>query len=188
MDTALEWDLVRQCRRGSAAAYEPLVRHYERPAFAIARALLGDDDEAADAVQDAFIRAYNTLGRLRPGSGFGPWLRTILRNACLDRIRRARRHETWDADTIDTVAAAEATADEVVIRSQLTATLHEAMDTLSAEHRTVLVLKEMDGLSYAEISVALAVPPGTVASRLYHARAALKQALLSRGVTEKDMG
>ncbi|MFW6079468.1 MAG: RNA polymerase sigma factor, partial [Gemmatimonadota bacterium] len=80
MDEAVERDLVARCRRGSTAAFEPLVREYEPPALAIARGMLGDADEAADAVQDAFVRAYRSLGRLREGSRFGPWFRTILRN------------------------------------------------------------------------------------------------------------
>src|SRR5687767_9312125 len=97
-----EWDLVSRCLAGSTGAFEPLVKRHEGPALVVARSLLGDPDEAADAVQDAFVRAYHTLGRLRPGSAFGPWFRAILRNLCLDRLRSPRRRgQSLDEDVVD---------------------------------------------------------------------------------------
>lgn len=183
---ATEKDLVRLCRQGKTAAFEPLVRLHEGPSLGYATALLGDADEAADAVQDAFVQAYRALARLRPGSEFAPWFRTILRNVCLDRLRspRLRRRAALDDRQVDTVAWSEPVALERLERQALAEQLRTALQHLTDEHRGVLLLREVEGLSYAEIAHALDIPPGTVASRLNHARAALKKELLARGFAE----
>lgn len=188
MDTQAEWELIRRCRGGSTAAFEPLVRGHETPALATARMLLGDSDEAADAVQEAFIRAYRALGRLQEGSAFGPWFRGILRNLCLDRLRSPdARRESWTSRTMDARAWSEPAGSARLERLELASAVQSGLAELSAEHRSVLVLKEMEGLSYAEIAEALGIPSGTVASRLYNARLALKKVLVERGITLEDI-
>ena len=183
-----EWDLVARCLAGSTAAFEPLVRRHEGRALVVARSLLGDPDDAADAVQDAFVRAYRTLERLRPGSQFGPWFRAILRNLCLDRLRSPRRRgQSLDDTVVDARVWDEPDAPEAAERSELAALVDAALVELSPEHREVLVLKEMEGLDYREISQLLGVPKGTVGSRLFHARAALQKVLLTQGVTLEDV-
>lgn len=189
MDTKHEWELIRRCRAGQASAFEALVRKHEAPALALAGGLLGDADDAADAVQDAFVRAYRTLDRLAEGSAFGPWFRTILRNLCLDRLRspRRRRRERWSPETLDRRAWTEPAAPQALERRELTAAVHAALAELSPEHRQVLVLREMEGFSYAEIAETLGISAGTVASRLYHARARMKQALLARASISEEV-
>jgi RNA polymerase sigma-70 factor (ECF subfamily) len=183
-----EWDLVSRCLAGSTGAFEPLVKRHEGPALVVARSLLGDPDEAADAVQDAFVRAYHTLGRLRPGSAFGPWFRAILRNLCLDRLRSPRRRgQSLDEDVVDERVWSEASAPLEAERHELVGVVQEALMKLSADHREVLVLKEMEELDYKEIAEMLGVPKGTVGSRLFHARAALQKVLLTQGVTLEDI-
>jgi RNA polymerase sigma-70 factor, ECF subfamily len=189
VDTESEWKLILSCRAGSAAAFEPLVRRYEGRALLVARGLLGDGDEAADAVQDAFVRAYRGLHRLREGSGFGPWFNVLLRNHCLDLLRSPRRGSTgWTAERLDAEAWSEPTGTSAMEREQLSSAVHRALSAISPEHRQVLVLKEMEGLSYAEIAEATGVAAGTVASRLHHARAALKKVLVSRGISLTEAG
>ena len=187
MDNESEWALIRQCQRGRHAAFEPLVQKYQAEAIAVAEALL-DPDDAADAVQDAFVRAFRNVRHLARGSGFGPWFRTILRNRCLDRLRSVahRRRETITEDNVAAHAWVDPVGTEHLERDQLASMVHRALRTLSAAHREVLVLKEMDGLGYAEIASALGIPEGTVASRVYHARAALRRALLDLGVTPTE--
>ena len=171
-----EWSLIARCRAGSAAAYEPLVRRYEAGGLALAGTLLGDQDEAQDAVQDAFVKAYRSLNRLADGSEFGPWFRRILRNLCLDRLRSAPRRSRvpWDDATVDRAVWSEPAGSVAIEQEQLAATIRAALDRLSVEHRDVLVLKEIEGLSYAEIAKLTDSSPGTVGSRLFHARAALR--------------
>lgn len=179
-----DWTLIERSRDGAHRAYGALVRRYEARALAYAGALLGDDVEAQDAVQDAFIRAYRSLGRLEEGSPFGPWLRAIVRNLCLDRLKsaRRRRERPWTEGAAASAARA-AEADRALERDELARRVHDAVRRLGREHREILVLREMDGLGYAEIARILDVAEGTVASRLHHARTALKEALERDGIT-----
>jgi RNA polymerase sigma-70 factor, ECF subfamily len=189
MDAESEWKLILSCRAGSAAAFEPLVRRYEGRALLVASSLLGDADEAADAVQDAFVRAYRGLHRLREGSGFGPWFSVLLRNHCLDLLRSRRRgHASLTAEQLDREAWSEPAGSGAMEREQLSSAVHRALAAISPEHRQVLVLKELEGLSYAQISEATGTTAGTVASRLHHARAALKKVLVSRGISLTEGG
>lgn len=187
MDAIVEQDLIRRCRRGAPAAFEPLVRRHEDRALTVAEALLGDADEAADAVQEAFVRAYRGLRTLREGSPFGPWFRTILRNHCRDRLRAPeRRRAEWTAEAVDRRAWTEPAGAAELERSELAAAVRGALATLSAEHREILVLREMEEMPYTAIAEAMEIPPGTVASRLHHARAELKKALVACGITREE--
>jgi RNA polymerase sigma-70 factor (ECF subfamily) len=185
VSTESEWTLIQQCLRGRTGAFEPLVLRYQDEALAVAEALLLDPDDAADAVQDAFVRAFRELGRLTAGSAFGPWFRSILRNLCIDRLRAParRRREVMSDDAIDEHAWIEPLGTERIERDQLAAAVRRALRTISPAHREVLVLKEMEGLAYREIARALGIPEGTVASRVFHARAALRRALADHGLT-----
>lgn len=187
--SATEWDLIARCRAGSTTAFEPLVRAHERAALGFAAALLGDEDEGADAVQDAFVQAYRSLGTLRDGSPFGPWFRTILRRLCLDRLRspRLRARRRLDASSLDRRAWSEAAGVALTERAELTRIVSVALEQLPPEQRSVLVLKEIEGLGYAAIAEALGIPIGTVGSRLHHARAELRRVLTETGITMEDV-
>jgi RNA polymerase sigma-70 factor (ECF subfamily) len=178
-----EWGLIDQCRRGRTAAFEPLVRAHQSSALALANGMLLDRDEAADAVQDSFVRAYEGLNRLAEGSAFGPWFRSIVRNLCLDRLRAKSRHR--QESLTEEAAAAEWVAPVGTKRleqRQLADDVWTALGKISPAHREVLVLKEMEGMSYAEIASTLKVAEGTVASRVFHARAALRKELIALGL------
>lgn len=161
------------------------MRRHESRALALAGMLLGDADDARDAVQDAFVKAYRSVGDLIEGREFGPWFRTILRNLCIDRLRSRRRrgHVPLDSRLVDRTAAVEAVGTLRLEREQLADLLHAALDRLSVEHRDVLVLKEIEGMSYAAIAEVTGVTTGTVASRLHHARAALRAAVGADPIT-----
>jgi RNA polymerase sigma factor (sigma-70 family) len=178
-----EWDLISLCRAGNSAAFEPLVREHEGRALSLATGLLGDADDAADAVQEAFVKAYRSLGRLREGSAFGPWFRTIVLNGCRDRLRSAaaRRRVDWREAEIGDEGRIAAAGSSDIERAELVTTVQNALARLSMEHREILVLKEIEGMSYAEIARETGISPGTVASRLHHARAALRQIVLDEG-------
>lgn len=180
-----EWDLIVRCRSGSAAAFEPLVRRHEPRGLAFAELLLGDADEAQDAVQEAFVKAYRSLHRLAEGSDFGAWFRSILRNQCLDRLRSIprRRRVRLDEQAIDGRTWNEPVGSAALEQAQLARGVRSALDELSTEHREILVLKELEGMSYTDIAALTGIPPGTVASRLYHARSALRRIVTTRGIT-----
>jgi RNA polymerase sigma-70 factor, ECF subfamily len=189
VNTPTEWELIRRCQAGATAAFEPLVRLHQGPSFGYAAALLGDEDEAADALQDAFVQAYSALPRLRAGSSFGPWFRTILRNICLDRLRSPRlsRRVSFNEDDAARATWVEPDAEHAASDTVLGRRINEAMHEIAEEQRVVLLLREVEGLSYGEIARMLNIPQGTVASRLNHGRAALKSALVARGIGLEDL-
>ncbi len=183
MQNSVEAELLRCCRGGESRFYEPIVRAYERPALRVAVSLLGDPDDARDAVQDAFVKAYQALGRFDVERPFAPWFFRILRNTCRDRLRERKPRFGLRA-LEETLAADDAGGPERSReRNAARALLWRGLERIGAEHREVLVLKEIDGFSYAELAEILEVPAGTIASRLYHARRALRHALQELGIT-----
>lgn len=172
----MEWELILRCRGGSAGSFEPLVRDHQGRALAIAEALLGNSEDAADAVQESFVKAFRALGRLRDGSAFGPWFRSIVRNHCRDRLRVARPAEDPLTDA-DAEVWTEPSVLLTLEREDAARAVRAALARISPDHREILVLKEIEEMSYAEIAEAMRIPPGTVASRLHHARAALRNAV-----------
>ena len=180
----LETELIRKVQDGGRQFFEPLVRAYEPEAHRVARAIMGDGDAAADAVQEAFIKAYRALDRFELGRSFRPWFLQILRNQCRDMHRR--RKAGFDTQPMTPILAerlpSDADPERARHRAEARAILWEALGRISVDHREVLVLKEIEGLPYDEIAETVGVPEGTVASRLYHARRALKEALDEMGV------
>jgi RNA polymerase sigma-70 factor (ECF subfamily) len=180
----LEAELIRKCRAGQRGFYEPLVRAYEPEANRLALGMLGDGDAAQDAVQEAFIKAYNALDRFELGRSFRPWFLQILRNHCRDMLRR--RKAGFEVERMDTFLASRLPSSEdserPTRRAEAKELLWRGLGRVSVEHREVLVLKELDGLNYGEIAETLRIPEGTVASRLFHARRALRNALDEMGV------
>lgn len=181
---ALETELIRKCQAGQHRFYEPLVRAYEPDAQRVAMGMLGDADAAHDAVQESFIKAFRALDRFELGRSFRPWFLQILRNHCRDMLRR--RKAGFEVQRMDRVLAerlpSSSDPERDHRRAEAREVLWQGLGRLSPEHREVLVLKELQGLGYAEIAEAVDVPEGTVASRLYHARRALREALEEMGV------
>lgn len=180
----LESQLIRRVQEGGREFFEPLVRTYEAEAHRVAAAIMGDGDAASDAVQEAFIKAYGALDRFELGRSFRPWFLQILRNQCRDMLRR--RKAGFDTQPMTSVMAerlpSSSDPERARHREEARDLLWAALGRVSIDHREVLVLKEIQGLTYDEIAEAVGVPEGTVASRLYHARRALKDALDEMGV------
>jgi RNA polymerase sigma-70 factor (ECF subfamily) len=180
----LEAELIRKCRAGDQRFYEPLVRAYEDEGHRLAMGILGDPDAAHDAVQQAFIKAYRALDRFELGRSFRPWFLQILRNQCRDMLRR--RKAGFEVKRMDQVMAerlpSSSSPERDQRRAEIRETLWAALGRLSVDHREVLVMKELEGYNYGEIGEALEIPEGTVASRLYHARRALREVLEEMGV------
>ncbi len=180
-------ELIRKCQAGHQQFYEPLVRAYEPEARRVALGILRDPEAAVDAVQESFIKAYRALDRFELGRDFRPWLLRIVRNQCRDMLRRSRTGPALERITpvLEERVAAEGGAGDVAAaqrRREAKDLLWAGLGRISVEHREVLVLKELDGLGYGDIAEALAIPEGTVASRLYHARRALRAVLEEMGM------
>jgi len=189
----LERELIRKCKAGDARFYEPLVRAYEPSGLRLATGMLGNLDDARDALQDAFVKAYEALNRFDLRRPFGPWFFQILRNHCRDmlRSRQARfKLEALDERLEMRPADAEDGPERRRQRAAARDLLWRALERVGDEHREILVLKELQGLRYTEIAQILDIPEGTVASRLFHARRALRAALEGMGAefAEVDTG
>lgn len=184
MQPDLERELIRKCKAGDARFYEPLVRAYEPSGLRLATGMLGNLDDARDALQDAFVKAYEAMHRFDLRRPFGPWFFQILRNHCRDllRSRQARfKVETLDEGIEMHPADVEKGPERTRQRSAARDLLWRALERVGDEHREILVLKELQGFRYNEIAVILDIPEGTVASRLFHARRALRAALEEMG-------
>jgi len=182
-------EAVQRARNGDHEAFRVLVERYQGRAYRLALRVLRNEDHARDAVQDAFIKAYGSLDRFEGRSSFYTWLYRIVMNLCLDRKRRDRsdREVEWSDDVAtgleeDAVAGGGAAPDVATERKQLGAILSEAIEQLPEDARRTIQLREIDGLSYKEISAALGIPKGTVMSRLHYARKRLQEALRAAGV------
>ena len=186
MQQEVERELVRKCRAGDARFYEPLVRAYEPQGLRLALGMMGNSDDAHDALQEAFVKAFRSLDRFDGDRAFGPWFFQILRNQCRDLLRRRRARFQMEIVADGALERSPDTGPSSTIRSRERSEagriLWKALEALPDDQREVLVLKELQGLRYQEIASVLAVPEGTVASRLFNARLALKQELTRMGV------
>jgi RNA polymerase sigma-70 factor (ECF subfamily) len=184
--TGVERELVMKCKAGDTRFFEPLVRAYEGPGLRVALGLMGNADEARDALQEAFVKAWHNLERFDVNRAFGPWFFQILRNQCRDMLRSRQsrqKHLTRDERLEARPADDDASPERRRQRNAAREALWRGLESIGADHREILVLKELEGFRYHEIAEILDIPEGTVASRLYHARKALKGALEELGVT-----
>jgi RNA polymerase sigma-70 factor (ECF subfamily) len=178
--------LIAEVLAGNTAAFGELVVRYQDRLFNVAYRVLDNADDAADVVQDVFVNAYQSLGAFKGDSELFTWLYRIAFNTAISAKRRRRGMVRIDGygsgdeggGGLDPEDRATDTAPEAGMeRTEDERVLAEAMAKLSAEHRTVLVLKDIDGLKYEEIADAMGVPIGTVRSRLHRARLELKSLL-----------
>jgi RNA polymerase sigma-70 factor (ECF subfamily) len=164
-----EKDLVLAAQRGEQAAFSELVRRHQRRAYAVARAIVINHEDAEDAVQEAFLHAYRAIDRFLPDQAFGAWLHRIVANAALDVTRRRK---VRDADELpETVASPFRDPAE---KSELRQRLTEALNTLPERQRAVIVLHDVEGYKHAEIGKMLDIPEGTARSDLHYARSQLR--------------
>jgi RNA polymerase sigma-70 factor (ECF subfamily) len=173
------------------------VERYQGRAYGLALRILRDEEQARDAVQDAFIKVYGSLRRFEGRSSFYTWLYRLVYNQCLDNKRKDKsgRHVEWEEERLGEDHVLEETGPGAVgsggmagpgvllERSELRAAMARAIDQLPDEARETLLLREVEGLAYAEISETLGIPKGTVMSRLHYARKKVQQLLIEEGVT-----
>lgn len=186
-----ELALLDALRAGDEGAYETLVREHLGPMLAVARRILRDEDAARDAVQDAFVSAFRSIGRFRERSSLSTWLYRIVVNACLMKLRRARRRPELPIGELQPKFASDGhfaepvlewpDSPEVLLQSKEMRTLVRAqIDRLPARYRTVVMLRDIEELSTEEVATLLGISRNAVKIRLHRARQALK-ALLDAG-------
>lgn len=173
--------LIRAARRGDLDAFNTLVVAYQGKAYNLAYRLTGDPASAADATQDAFLRAYHELHTFRDGS-FGGWLMRIVSNLCYDELRRVKRRPVTSLDTSEGEIRFASQADspeQAAQQSELNRAIQECLKALPDDQRTAAILCDIQGYDYLEIAGIMGVPVGTVRSRLSRARGRLRDCLLA---------
>ncbi len=178
---------IKEAQQGSISAFNQLVMAYQGTAYNVAYRVIGDRDAAADACQDAFVKAYQAINQYRGGS-FKSWLMRIVTNTCYDQIRYKSRRpansledmtENSGADSVKLVNGNER-PEERVLRGELNDLLQVGISQLPEDQQIVLVLNDVQGFSYQEIAEIIDQPLGTVKSRLSRARRRLRDFLLQQ--------
>src|SRR5207245_11566558 len=169
--------LVDRLRAGDPRAFEELVIAYQHRVFGVALRMLGNRAEAEEIAQEVFLRAYRAIGAFRGEARLGTWLYGIASRLCLNRLASPDRRLARGDEALADVAAPTPDAASAAERAELDAALRAAIAGLPEERRLVLVLRDVEGLSYEEIAETLAIDPGTVRSRLHRARLQLEEKL-----------
>ncbi len=179
--------LVSKAQQGDKIAFRKLVERHQRRAFAIAIGLVRDENDAREIVQEAFLRVHRNLARFKGGSSFFTWLYRIVTNLSIDLMRKPSRREAelyenpQIADTADAFPFISridgANPIDVVRRREIAERIKQALDALPPYHRSVILMREVEGMSYQEMAEAMQVSKGTIMSRLFHARQKLQRAL-----------
>jgi len=170
-------EAIEKCRTGDTEAFRHLVQHYQSEAIGHASAILGNREDAMDAVQEAFIDAFQSLDQFDLNRSFYPWFYVILRNRCYKLAQVRRRGELSSSDDMEILAAGPG------VRPEESMLLERCLLELPVQDRELITLRHLDGLSYQELSERLAVPQGTIMSRLYHARRKLRDKLARHSFT-----
>jgi RNA polymerase sigma-70 factor (ECF subfamily) len=182
--------LVERVQAGDKEAFRTLVERHQRRAFSIAMALVRDENDARELVQDAFLRVYKNIGGFQGQSSFFTWLYRIITNLSIDLIRKPGRQvvaldegkgDSEDSPSKDFPFLSRidgADPADVVRRGEIAIRLREALAALPDYHRGVILMREVEGLSYEEMAQAMKVSKGTIMSRLFHARQKLQKALV----------
>ncbi len=186
-----ETALIHSAQNGDLDSFNTLILHYQDSVFHTALRIIGDEDLAQDAAQEAFISAFRSISSFRGGS-FKAWLMRMVTNACYDEFRRQKRRpttplepETSDGEEMDSprwLADPNMTPAEKSEADELEHAIQHCLDALPTDFRTVVVLADIQGMDYTEVAAASQVPLGTIKSRLARARLRLRECL--RGFEE----
>ena len=181
--------VIQSVLDGDVNAFETLVKEYEKNVYNLALRMTGNSEDAADMSQEAFIKAYNSLSSFRGDSKFSVWLYRIVSNVCLDYLRSRTRKPTVslstendDGEEVELDIADESQSPELLLDRSLTRdAVRRGLAALPPDHREILLLREIQGLSYEEIAAVLGLEAGTVKSRIFRARKKLCSFLIKDG-------
>lgn len=179
-----------RAQNGEQAAFRLLVERYQRKVYSVAYSMVRNPEDAMDLSQEAFIKAYRNLDGFQGSSSFYTWIYRITVNLAIDHLRKRGRYHSVDYDdrigrNDDEVAGdgsilpsrLDTNPSKNLIRRELADKMEAALATLSEKHRTILLMREVDGMSYEDMAEVLGISKGTVMSRLHHARKNMQQAL-----------
>ena len=181
--------LVKRCKRGDTIAFTKLVERYQRRIYSTALGMVKNQDDAMDITQEAFVKVHRYLDNFQGTSSFYTWLYRIVLNLCIDHMRKAGKRPAAEFDErfayqdesdemSDFIAnRSDLNPSKMIGRKELADHIQEAIASLPPYHRAVILMREIEGLSYTEMAKVLRVSKGTVMSRLHHARSKLKKIL-----------
>ena len=182
-----EQELIGAAQQGDEGAFEELVRQYEKRVYHLALRMCGDQEDAWEIAQEAFLSVWRGLRFFRGESAFSTWVYRLTSNAAIDYLRRQNRQKALEGVSLDDQETLAEPRDQSpspqrqAELGELRENLQEGLMALSAEHRQVLLLRELQGLSYEEIGRELDLDLGTVKSRIARAREKLRKILLASG-------
>jgi len=183
-----EKDIIKKCKSGDHTAFEALINNYDKKVFNTVYRLVGNKEDALDLTQEVFIKVYRNINSFRGDSSFSTWLYRLVTNTCFDAGRKKKNEITYSLDKPIETEHGEMerelrdegrTPDEVIIEKETQNLVHHAISLLPEEQRTMIVLRDIRGFTYKEISEILECPMGTVKSRINRGRLALKDILES---------
>ena len=181
-------ELVEACQAGESSAFDVLVARWEDKIRGAAYRLLGSEEEARDATQEAFLKAYRGLPAFKQEARFSSWLYQIAINLCRDRLRRRKGRTMVSLEALEelgpVIAGREPAALDLVQQLDLRRAVRRAIGELSEEQREVVILKEYQGLTFLEIAQALDLPISTVKTRLYRGLGQLRLRLEDEGIRD----
>lgn len=183
---AIEKLLIVKSKKGDIDAFEELIKSYEKKAYNIAYRIMNNEEDAEDMTQEALVKIYKSIKNFREESTFSTWLYRIVTNVCLDELRKRKKSETipleinteGDKGTIRfEIGADKETPEDLYELAELRQMILNKINSLKDDYRTVIILRDMQGFSYEEISIILGCSLGTIKSRINRARKALKDKL-----------
>lgn len=181
--------LVEMCKQGDLAAFEQLLEKHQSRVYTLAYRYMSNHADASDLAQEAFIKIYRSLNTYRGEASFQSWMYRLVTNVCMDELRRRGRAKTVSIEELmegkkglnmHRENAGSRLPEDVVIRNELQREVQNVLNSLSDEHRVIVVMRDIQGYSYEEIAELLKCSLGTVKSRLNRARHVLKEKLLAR--------
>ena len=177
----IEKELIESAQQGNQAAFGQLVTAYQRRAYSVAYGFMGNREDALEMAQESFVKVFKAIKRFDLGMPFYPWLYRIVKNTCLNQIKKKKRRGESSLDSMMASGRDFATQklgpEAKAALEELKGDLAESLDRVSDNHREIIVLRHIHELSYGEIAECLGIPHGTVMSRLHGARKSLKKVM-----------
>ncbi|MTI48569.1 sigma-70 family RNA polymerase sigma factor [Sporosalibacterium faouarense] len=181
-----ERKLIKKCAKGDLDAFEDLISKYEKKAYNIALKILKNPEDAMDISQEAFIKVYKSIKKFKFQSSFSTWLYRIVTNTCMDFLRKNKLQvysldnpiKTDDGEIEREVKDNSNSTEEMYEKKMTKELVHQSIDKLDEIHRVAIILRDIEGFSYQEISEILGCTMGTVKSRISRARSSLKEIIL----------
>lgn len=175
--------IIKRAQKGNKAALEELIFAYEKKVYNIALRYMGNEADAYDMAQESLIKMYRSIGRFRGESSFSSWVYRLTVNTCLDGLRKRKKNVISLEGSMEAGASyteeANETPEEHALRIEKKEDIQRAINMLSPDHKSVIILRDIGGLSYEEISSCLSVSVGTVKSRINRGRQKLKELLIN---------